>query len=119
MTTFRLVTKLSELSDYELALLLNTTVPEAQKQRELHREHPGGAFSEVLDWTVEEFRRDYARRGFSRARMVSGDVPRDVGLRFRQLQELLHHLFEFETRFPAAYEVLFPKLARRRDRAGL
>jgi hypothetical protein len=113
------VTKLSELSDYELALLLNTTVPDAQKQRELHREHPGGAFSEVLDWTVEEFRRNYARRGFSRARMASGDVPRDVGLRFRQLQELLHHLFEFEARFPAAYEVLFPNLARRRDRAGL
>jgi hypothetical protein len=113
------VTKLSELSDYELALLLNTTVSDAQKQRELHHEHPGGAFSEVLDWTVEEFRRDYARRGFSRARMASGNVPRDVGLRFRQLQELLHHLFEFETRFPAAYEVLFPKLARRRDRAGL
>jgi hypothetical protein len=113
------VTKLSELSDYELALLLNTTVPEAQRHRELHREHPGGVFSEILDWTVEEFWRDYAHRGFSMARMVSGNVPRDVGLRFRQLQELLRRHFEFEPRFPAAYEVLFPKQARRRDRAGL
>jgi hypothetical protein len=111
--------KLSELSDNELALLLNTTVAEARKQRDLYSEHRGGVFSEILDWTVEEFRQDYARGGFSRTRMIAGDVPRDVGLRFRQLQELLRRHFEFEARFPAAYEILFPKQARRRDRAGL
>jgi len=111
--------KLSELSDYELALLLHTTVAEARKQRELYSEHPDGVFSEILDWTVEEFRRDYARSGFSRTRLITGDVPRDVGLRFRQLQELLRRKLEFEARFPAAYEILFPKEGRRWDRAGL
>jgi hypothetical protein len=70
------VTKLSELSDYELALLLNTTVAEARKQRERYREHPDGTFSEVLDWTIEEFHQDYARSEFSRARQVSGARPR-------------------------------------------
>ena len=112
-------TKLSELSDYELALLLNTTAAEARKQRELYSEYPDGVFSKILGWTVEEFRQDYARGDFSRTRMIAGDVPRNVGLRFRQLQELLRRHFEFEARFPAAYEVLFPKQARRRDRAGL
>jgi hypothetical protein len=113
------VTKLSELSDYELALLLNTTVAEARKQREIFRETPDGNPFAIMDWTVEEFRQDYARGEFSRTRMIAGDEPRDVGLKFRQLQELLRRHFEFEARFPAAYEVLFPKQARRRDRAGL
>jgi hypothetical protein len=113
------VKKLSELSDYELALLLNTTVAEARKEREFLGERPGGNPFDIMDWTVEEFRQDYARGEFSRARMIAGSVPRDVGLRFRQLQALLRRHFEFEARFPAAYEVLFPKQARRRDRAGL
>jgi hypothetical protein len=113
------VKKLSELSDYELALLLNTTVAEARKERELYSETPDGNPFAIMDWTVEEFHQDYAREEFSRTRMIAGHVPRDVGLRFRQLQELLRRHFEFEARFPAAYEVLFHKLARRRDRAGL
>ncbi len=111
--------KLSELSDRELALLLNTTVAEARRQRERYRENSDGTFSEVLDWTIEEFHQDYAREDFSRTRLIAGDVPRDVGLRFRQLQELLRGQFVFEARYPSAYEVLFPDQARRRDRAGL
>jgi hypothetical protein len=112
-------TKLSELSDYELALLLNTTVAEARKEREFFREALDGNPFAIMDWTIEEFHQDYARGEFSRTRMIAGDVPRNVGLRFRQLQELLRRHFEFEARFPAAYEILFPREARRRDRAGL
>jgi len=51
--------KLSELSDYELALLLHTTVAEARKQRELYSEHPDVVFSAVMDWMVEKFRQDF------------------------------------------------------------
>ena len=46
-------------------------------------------------------------------------VPVDVAGRFRALQDLLQNQPEFETRYPAAFEILFPRAARRRERAGL
>ena len=47
------------------------------------------------------------------------EVPVDVAGRFRALQELLRSQEEFESRYPAAFEILFPRYARRRERVGL
>jgi hypothetical protein len=47
------------------------------------------------------------------------EVPVDVAGRFRALQELLRSQGEFESRYPAAFEILFPRYARRRERVGL
>ena len=50
------------------------------------------------------------------------EVPVDVAGRFRALQELLRSQEEFESRYPAAFEILFPpmpKVLRRRERVGL
>jgi len=47
------------------------------------------------------------------------DVPFDVAGRFRALQDLLRDQLEFETRYPAAFEILFPHAARRKERSGL
>jgi hypothetical protein len=113
-----IVQKLSDLSDYELSILLNSSVTEARRWRESARKNPDNT-SVVMEWTTEEFRRDLARSEYSKARRVSRLVPRDTGLRFRRLQELLRGEFEFEARYPKAYEVLFPSFARSRDRAGL
>jgi len=115
----RPVKKLSELPDRELAFLLNSTAAEVRGLREQLRESPDEHFSAIMNMTIEEFRQDCASSSFSMSRLISGDVPRDVGLRFRQLQELLSEQFEFESRYPAAYEILFPQSARYRDRAGL
>lgn len=46
-------------------------------------------------------------------------VPEDLGLRFRRLQELLRRQPEFETRFPEAFEMLFPDKAKSADRIGM
>jgi hypothetical protein len=111
--------KLSELPDRELAFLLNSTVAEARRLRQQWRESPDEHFSTIMNMTAEEFRQDCVSSSFSMSRLISGDVPRDVGLRFRQLQELLSQQFEFEARYPAAFEILFPRTAPYRDRAGL
>jgi hypothetical protein len=111
--------RLSELPDRELAFLLNSTVAEARRLRDQLSESSDEHFSAIMNMTAEEFRQDCASSSFSIARLISGEVPRDVGLRFRQLQELLGEQFEFESRYPAAYEVLFPRSTRYRDRAGL
>ena len=47
------------------------------------------------------------------------EVPVDVAGRFQGLQELLRSQEEFESRYPAAFEILFPRYARRRERVGL
>jgi hypothetical protein len=47
------------------------------------------------------------------------EVPVDVAGRFRALQELLRSQEEFESLYPAAFEILFPRYARRRERVGL
>jgi hypothetical protein len=87
--------------------------------RESFQKDPDESLARVMNCTVEEFRRDYDSSAYGMARLLAGRIPRDVGLRFRQLQELLFGQFEFEARFPAAYEALFPTPARKRDRAGL
>ncbi|MBD0327902.1 MAG: hypothetical protein ICV68_15840 [Pyrinomonadaceae bacterium] len=46
-------------------------------------------------------------------------VPEDVGVRFRQLQELLRGEPEFHTRYPEASDILLPNRARRMERGGL
>ena len=68
---------------------------------------------------VEEFKRLRESDGPDTIRLPNPNVPFDVAGRFRALQDLLWNQPEFETRFPAAFEVLFPSAARRRERAGL
>ncbi len=45
-------------------------------------------------------------------------APEDVGARWKQLQDLLGSEVEFEARYPAAYDILFPD-AKRPERSGL
>jgi hypothetical protein len=46
-------------------------------------------------------------------------VPENPGLIVRRLQQLLERQFEFQARYPEAFEILFPDEARRTDRIGL
>src|SRR5215217_2443988 len=46
-------------------------------------------------------------------------VPEDVGVRFRQLRELLSMDPEFMTRYPEAYSILLSHRARMTERGGL
>src|SRR5215211_2506718 len=122
--------RLADLSDRELAPLLNMTIPEVRRFRQ-----PSTASS--TDVVPEDMRAEfegYVERFWNlsveefRALRESNDpslpiplpeVPFDVGGRFRALQDLLMFQGEFETRYPAAFEVLFPSTARRRERGGL
>ncbi len=68
---------------------------------------------------VEEFKRLRESDDPDNIMLLFPKVPFDVAGRFRALQELLRNQMEFETRYPAAFEVLFPGAARRRERVGL
>ena len=68
---------------------------------------------------VEEFKRLRESNDPNDAKPFVPPVPVDVAGRFRALQDLLHHKGEFEARFPAAFEILFPRVVRRRERLGL
>lgn len=69
--------------------------------------------------TVEEFVRLRDENGAASVYLGIRDVPTDVAGRYRALQDLLMHKPEFEVRYPAAFEVLFPKATQRRERGGL
>lgn len=68
---------------------------------------------------VEEFKRLRESDDPNDRKPYVPPVPVDVAGRFRALQDLLHNDGEFEARFPAAFQVLFPRVARRREPAGL
>ena len=68
---------------------------------------------------VAEFKRLRESNDPDNIMLLFPKVPFDVAGRFRALQELLRNQMEFETRYPAAFEVLFPGAARRRERGGL
>jgi hypothetical protein len=123
--------RLADLSDRELAPLFNMTIPEVRR----FRQPSAGPFTEIMseaektlseryeEWlwnlSVEEFRalRESDDPEVDKPFVV--EVPIDVAGRFRALQELLRSQGEFESRYPAAYEILFPQVARRRERVGL
>src|ERR671921_1330495 len=127
--------RLADLSDRELAPLLNMTIPEVRR----YRQPSTGPFTEVIakfmseeeraeserreEWfwnlTVEEFRTLRESNIPEVDKPFVADVPVDVAGRFRALQELLRSQGEFESRYPAAFEILFPRYARRRERIGL
>jgi hypothetical protein len=124
--------RLADLSDRELAPLFNMTIPEVRR----YRNRSPSPFADALpedrkaerqryeEWlwnlSVEEFR---SLRESKDPRVmlpiILRDVPFDVAGRFRVLQDLLMSQGEFETRYPAAFEILFPRTARRRERGGL
>jgi hypothetical protein len=127
--------RLADLSDRELAPLLNMTIPEVRR----YRQPSTGPFTEALakimseeeladserreEWfwnlTVEEFRTLRESNIPEVEKPYVADVPVDVAGRYRALQDLLQAQGEFETRYPAAYEILFPRAARERERRGL
>lgn len=123
--------KLSELSDWELAPLFNMTAAEVRRRRKSSRE---SALDDLMpedmkaenksyhEWlwnlSVEEFERLRKEGGAASVYLAVPDVPADVAGRYRALQDLLRYQPEFETRYPAAFEILFPKAARRRGRIG-
>lgn len=108
------------------------TIPEVQRYRQSPKTEPFE--DEVLDdmrikrerhsewlWNlpVEEFRKLRERNDPSVNELYVPSVPVDVAGRFRALQDLLQNQPEFESRYPAAFEILFPHAARRRERLGL
>ena len=123
--------RLADLSDRELAPLLNMTVPEVQRYRqpstelfaEVRSEEEKGESEQYGEWlwnlSVEEFRALRERNDPSSTGLILPEVPVDVAGRYRALQDLLQDQGEFETRYPAAHEVLFPRAARRREHRGL
>lgn len=74
---------------------------------------------ELWNLTVEEFESLRDENGAARVLLGVPDVPIDVAGRYRALQNLLRFKPEFETRYPAAFEVLFPEAVQRRQLAGL
>jgi hypothetical protein len=127
--------RLADLSDRELAPLLNMTIPEVRRYRQPSTGPIAEAFAEIMsdeelaeserreEWfwnlTVEEFRALRESNIPEVDKPSVADVPVDVAGRFRALQELLRSQGEFESRYPAAFEILFPRYARRRERVGL
>lgn len=104
---------LSELSAEELAPLLNLSVAEAKRYIE-----NADDLALLMEMPVEDVRRLVGEGRYDQLFMAPR-VPADAVLRFRQLQALLGRAFEFEARYPEAYEILFPRRARDTDRAGL
>jgi hypothetical protein len=125
------VRRLADLSDRELAPLFNMTVPEVRRYRRPAKRLPwddtsdeARAESERYDqwlWNlpVEEFKKLRESDDPGTIRLPHRNVPFDVAGRFRALQDLLWNQPEFEARYPASFEILFPSPARRRERAGL
>ncbi len=93
--------RLSDLSVEELTRLLNLSNAEAAR---LTKFRP--IRGQLMSTTVEEVRR---LRDTGELHKLHPDIPRvpeDVVLRWRQLQEMLRRELEFETRCPAAYDLL-------------
>jgi hypothetical protein len=127
--------RLADLSDRELAPLFNMTIPEvrryrqpstdellwqwlSQTQKAEHERH----HEWLLNLSVEEFIALRESDDPNAEKPHVREVPVDVAGRFRALQELLRSQEGFESRYPAAFESLFPpkpKVLGRRERVGL
>lgn len=130
--------RLSDLADRELGVLLNMTAPEVREWRqaqerddvfkELSRSDPEmetmlEASKDTWAWfcnlSVEEFEKLRKEDGPNLANDFVHPAPEDVAGRFRALQDLFRGDVEFEARYPAAFEMLYPRSAQKRDRVGL
>jgi hypothetical protein len=127
--------RLADLSDRELAPLLNMTIPQVRRYRQPSTGPFSEAFAKIMseeeladserreEWfwnlTVEEFRALRESNIPEVEKPYVADVPVDVAGRHRAVQDLLQDQGEFETRYPAAHEILFPRAARRREHRGL
>ena len=127
--------RLADLSDRELAPLFNMTIPEIRRYRqpstdklswEWSTEAEKAEHERHQEWlwnlSVEEFRALLESDDPDAEKPHVRNVPVDVAGRFRALQELLRAQEEFESRYPAAFEILFPpkpKVLRRREHVGL
>jgi hypothetical protein len=114
--------RLADLSDRELAPLFNMTIPEVRRYRQssdnwftqlLREAMPEEALENERrkEWlwnlSVDEFRALRESDDPDAEKPYVQDVPVDVAGRFRALQELLKSQEEFESRYPAAFEILF------------
>ncbi len=123
--------RLADLSDRDLAPLFNMTIPQVRRYRRSSMNSLEDAMPEDMRiehesyekwlWNlpVEEFKRLRESKGPNIPLLLLPHLPVDVAGRFRVLQELLQNQPEFEARYPAAYEILFPHVARRKERTGL
>src|SRR5215210_493285 len=125
--------RLADLSDRELAPLFNMTIPEVRRYRQPSDDHRTRIYREIMpeqaleserreEWlwnlSVEEFKALRESDDPDVDKPYVQEVPVDVAGRFRALQELLKSQEEFESRYPAAFEILFSRYARRRERVG-
>ena len=110
------------------------TIPEVRRYRQPSDDRFTRIYKQVMpeealeserreEWlwnlSVEEFRALRESEDPDVDKPFVREVPVDVAGRFRALQELLRSQEEFESRYPAAFEILFPRYARRRERVGL
>jgi hypothetical protein len=99
-------------SDGRFTQIFREMMPEEALESERHQEW-------LWNLSVEEIRALQESDDPHVDKPFVRDVPVDVAGRFRALQELLRSQEEFESRYPAAFEILFPRYARRRERVGL
>lgn len=130
--------RLSDLADRELGVLLNMTAPEvrerrqAQEQDDVFKElslsdpevkimigESRDRWAQFCNLSVEEFEKLRKEDGPNLANDFVFPAPGDVAGRFRALQDLFRGDVEFEARYPAAFETLYPRSAQKRDRVGL
>lgn len=127
------MTKLTDLSEQDLAALLDVTDYKAfmwlkiaesvsdprslglpAEVKAVFRGVESSTFlqrssvEELMKLSVEEVER-LRRTGelYQRFPYLRRELPRDTETKLRYLRELLHHEREFETRYPVAYETLF------------
>ena len=113
--------RLSDLSVKELARLLNLSNAEAEWLLKWNkRASAAPVFASLpMNTSVEEIQRLRDRGELHKLHPDIPQVPEDVVLRWRQLQELLRREDEFETRYPAVYDLLRSRLDRVTGRRGM
>ncbi len=110
--------RLSDLSVEELARLLNLSNAEAERLLKWGSASP--VFAGLpMSTPVEEIQRLRESGELHKLHPDIPHIPENVALRWRQLQEMLRREPEFETRYPAAYDLLRSRLDRVTGRRGM
>ena len=106
-------TRLANLSEQELARLLNLTPQEARQRLQ------GYVLDPLMHFSVGKVRQ-WIENGVLYEFRPHLHVPKDVGARWRILRGLLAEDPEFETRYPEAHKVLVePALGTKKEFSGL
>lgn len=115
------------MSEDDLCQLLGLSPAEVRQLVKWTNRKQHGFFSSFLsphaalpmEAPVEEIRRLRDAGELRDAYPALPDIPRNVLLRWRQLQELLKSEAEFETRYPVAHDLLRSRLGRLTGKKGL